>query len=312
MNGMHSTDMNFKHFRRVDLNLLVLFGALVEQRSTVKAGERLHLSQSAVSHALGRLRKLFHDDLFVRSGRTLVPTPKCLALWNELLPTLTHLERVTSVQPAFDPATSERVFRIGMPSAVDVALTLRLLKRLRSEAPRVNLVIRPASVLDIPDKLDQDEVDLAVGVVGSLKPWHESTRIGQRGYACVWHPKQLRVAAPIALDDYLAAAHVLTSFGGDRRGVVDEALEAAGKSRRVAVAAADFTSAAMYLTCTRAIATIPEYAARAFAHSLGLTLSPVPLKLPPIRLVACWHHRFAGDAGHAWFRSVVVEECRQI
>lgn len=304
--------MNFNHFRRVDLNLLVLFGALVEERSTVKAGERLHLSQSAVSHALGRLRKLFHDDLFVRSGRALVPTPKCLELWNELLPTLAHLERITSVPAAFDPATSDRVFRIGVPSAVDVAVTLRLLERLRSEAPRINLVIRPASVLDIPDKLDQDEVDLAVGVVRDLKPWHESTRIGARGYACVWHPKQLRVRAPISLDDYLAAAHVLTSFAGERRGVVDEALEASGKSRRVAVAAADFTSAAMYLGCTRAIATLPEYAARAFAHSLGLTISRVPVKLPPIQLVACWHHRFSGDAGHAWFRKLVIEECRQL
>ena len=210
--------------------------------------------------------------------------------------------------PGFDPAIAERVFRIGMPSALDVCLTPRLLARIKGEAPGIDIVVRPMSPSQVAAQLDEDAFDLAVGVFGPLKSWHAQSHLARRRFLCLWHPAQVRARRPISLERYVAEPHVLTSFTGDRRGVVDEALERIGRRRRVLLASADFASAAMYLASTRAIATLPEYAARTFAAALGLVTSPPPVELPAIELACAWHLRTMKDPAHAWFRALVIDE----
>jgi LysR family transcriptional activator of mexEF-oprN operon len=301
--------MNISHFRGVDLNLLVVFTTLIETRNTTKAAERLFLTQSAVSHALARLRRLLKDQLFVRSSRGLVPTPRAEELWRDLIPTFAELERIVTREVRFDPRRAEREFKLGLPSSLDVCVTPALLSMLASAAPRISLVVRPTSFAVVADQLDADEVDVAMTHIGDLRPWHVKERIGSYGYACLFDGKRMKLRPPLTLKQYLSLPHILTSARGDRRGVVDEALDKRKLERRVLVASADFASVATYLKSADAIATLPEYSARKFARLLGLTMSRVPFDLPPFEISMAWHSKYSGDAAMSWVRKSLREAC---
>jgi LysR family transcriptional regulator, mexEF-oprN operon transcriptional activator len=299
--------VNEKNFKGVDLNLLVVFAVLMRERSTTRAGERLFLSQSAVSHSLKRLRDLLGDELFVRAKQGILPTPRAEGLYRDLMPALDTIAGRLKRRDEFVPSRSECTFRIGLPSALDVCLTPALLGRFAGEAPGVNLVVRPIDFRTGPVMIDREEIDLGLTNLPDIETWHRRQDIGARNYACLFDGKRLGIRAPISLDAYLAFPHVLTSFSGERVGVVDAALAKLGRQRRVVVATADFSSIPFYLVHADAIATLPEYAADSFARIIGLTTSPVPLKLPDFSLSMVWHARLDHDPGHSWFRAAVAE-----
>jgi LysR family transcriptional activator of mexEF-oprN operon len=299
--------VNEKSFKGVDLNLLVVFAVLMRERSTTRAGERLFLSQSAVSHSLKRLRALFDDELFVRASQGIVPTPRAEALYVDLMPSLEAIEGKLKEADKFVPAKTERTFHIGLPSALDVCLTPALLRRFAAEAPGVNLVVRPIDFRTGSGMIDREEIDLGLSNLPNIESWHRRQDIGARNYACLFDGKRLGINAPISLESYLSLPHVLTSFSGEREGVVDAALAKLGLQRRVLVATADFSSIPFYLIHVDAIATLPEYAADSFARVLGLTSCPAPLNLPDFFLSMVWHARLHHDPGHSWFRTIVAK-----
>lgn len=297
--------MNEKNFKGVDLNLLVVFSVLMRERSTTRAGERLFLSQSAVSHSLKRLRVLFDDELFVRASQGIVPTPRAESLYLDIIPSLDAIEGKLHGADEFVPAESERTFRIGLPSSLDVCLTPALLRRFAAEAPAINLVVRPIDFRTGPGMIDREEIDLGLSNLSSIEAWHRRQVIGARNYACLFDGKRLTIDAPISREHYLALPHVLTSFSGERNGVVDVALAKLKLQRRVVVTTGDFSSIPFYLLHSDTIATLPEYAAASFARVLALTCSPVPIDLPDFSLSMVWHARLQHDPGHTWIRTVV-------
>lgn len=297
--------MNATNISAIDLNLLSVFAVVMRTRNTTRASRALFVTQPAVSHALKRLRSVLGDPLFVRTSRGLVPTPRAEALWQELEPALGSIERLVLRAPSFDPARSEREFRIGFPSSLDVTLTPKLLQLLHAQAPGVNLVIRPTSFRDAAEQLDRGEVEVAVSVLDELRPWHLRESLGRSGYLCLFDGARLGIEPPISLERFLSLPHVLTSFTGERSGVVDTALGKVGRRRRVLVASPDFVAAALYLRCTEAVAVLPEYAARRFGEVLGLTLSRVPVDVPPFEITMAWHRRLDDDAAQRWFRGLV-------
>lgn len=298
--------MNEKNFRGVDLNLLVTFAAVMRERSTTRAGERLFLSQPAVSHSLRRLRAIFGDRLFVRVRQGLVPTPRAEALYRGLLPSLETIERKLQERDHFEPESSERVFRLGLPSALDVCVTPLLLEKLAEQAPGVGLVVRPVSLHTGPALLDSEEIELGVSVFPKIESWHRRKSLGSRNYGCLFDGRRLGVRPPITLKRYLALPHLLTSFSGERSGVVDTALAKRGLTRRVLVAG-DFAALPFYLFNRDAVATLPAYAAQVFAERLELSYSKPPLTLPDFPLSMIWHDRQDCDPGHHWFRQLVGE-----
>jgi len=304
--------MNERNFSGTDLNLLVVFAVVMRERSTTRAGNRLFLSQSAVSHALRRLRTLFEDDLFVRASQGVAPTPRAEALYRDLLPCLQEIERKLRERDAFDPAISDRTFRMGLPSSLDVCVTPLLLDRLAVVAPAVNLVIRPVDLHTGPRMIDDEEIDLGVSSFPQMESWHRRAELGPRNYACLFDGRRLGIRAPITLKEYLSRPHILTSFAGDRTGVVDTALAERGLARRVLAATADFSSVPFYLSAANALATLPTYAACAFADQLGLTRSPMPFAVPDFMLSMIWHARLDRDPGLVWFRDLVADIVRQL
>src|SRR5437016_5856054 len=228
--------MKERNFAGIDLNLLVTFVVLMRERSTTMAGRSLALSQSAVSHSLRKLRDMFDDELFVRAGNKLVPTPRAVTLHDELLPLLGSLESKLTERETFRPATSARVFRLGLPSALDVCVTPILLSEFSAKAPNVNLIVRSANVYSGPKLLDDDEVDLAVSYFAEIGPAHHRQPLGSHNYGCMFDGARLGIDSPISLKQYLAAKHILTSFSGDRSGVADKILAEQGHVRRILVA----------------------------------------------------------------------------
>lgn len=299
--------MNETNFRGVDLNLIVVFATVFRERSTTRAAACLLLSQPAISHALRRLRGLFGDSLFVRGRDGLVPTPRAEGLLRDLLPCLDRIEAALVERDGFDPSTATRTFRVGLPSAIDVCVTPGLLRAMQRQAPKATLVVRTTDLHVGPGQLDTGEIELGVSVFPEIASWHQSLSLGPRRYACLFDPKRLAVDAPLTRDAYLAADHILTSFDGRPTGVVDEALAAQGLRRRVLAATADFSSLPFYLLEARAVATLPAYAARAYAERFGLAVSPCPVDLPDFELSMIWHARNERDAGLAWLRTLLRE-----
>jgi LysR family transcriptional regulator, mexEF-oprN operon transcriptional activator len=302
--------MHEKNFVGIDLNLLVVFATLMREGSATRAGSALGLSQSATSHALRRLRSMLGDTLFVRAGNELRPTPRALVLHSKFLPAIESLERTLGTTTSFEPTTTERRFRIGVPGAIDVCLTASLITRLQQIAPNVALTIRQADISNAQDLLETQAVDLALSVFLDVRSGLIKEEIGKADYSCIFS-KSRRKDRAITLSEYLNAGHVLTSFTGEHKGVVDQALARIKRKRRIVVATQEFSSVPFYLHGTDLIATLPTYAARVYARRLRLGVSPLPFVVPKLTLSLLWHRRFADDPGHIWFRTLLKSIAEQ-
>lgn len=154
--------MNRNDLRRVDLNLLIVFETLMHERSVTRAAEKLFLGQPAISAALSRLRNLFDDPLFVRTGRSMEPSARAMEIFALLSPALDSISTAVSRAADFDPATSTAVFRIGLSDDAEFALLPQLLKRVRAEAPGIVLVVRRVNYLLMPALLASGEISVGV------------------------------------------------------------------------------------------------------------------------------------------------------
>lgn len=252
--------MNRNDLRRVDLNLLIVFETLMHERSVTRAAEKLFLGQPAISAALSRLRTLFDDPLFVRTGRSMEPTARAQEIFAHLSPALDSISTAMSRASEFDPATSTAVFRIGLSDDVEFGLLPPLLRRLRAEAPGIVLVVRRVNYLLMPNLLASGEISVGVSYTDEL-PANAKRKTVRRS-----KPKILRAdSAPgqLTLDDYCARPHALVSFAGDLSGFVDEELEKFGRKRKVVLAVPQFNGLGTLLAGTDIIATVPDYAAQA-------------------------------------------------
>ncbi|MGH8352375.1 MAG: LysR family transcriptional regulator, partial [Pseudomonas sp.] len=266
--------MNRNDLRRVDLNLLIVFETLMHERSVTRAAEKLFLGQPAISAALARLRALFDDPLFVRTGRSMEPSARAQEIFALLAPALDSISTAISRAADFDPATSTAVFRIGLSDDVEFALLPALLRRVRAEAPGVVLVVRRANYLLMPSLLASGEISVGVSYTDEL-PANAKRKTLRRS-----KPKLLRadsVPGPLSLDDYCARPHALVSFAGDLGGFVDEELAKLDRKRRVVLAVPQFNGLGTLLAGTDLVSMVPDYTAAALTAAGGLRAEDPPL-----------------------------------
>ncbi|HGN1483194.1 TPA: multidrug efflux system transcriptional regulator MexT [Pseudomonas aeruginosa] len=292
--------MNRNDLRRVDLNLLIVFETLMHERSVTRAAEKLFLGQPAISAALSRLRTLFDDPLFVRTGRSMEPTARAQEIFAHLSPALDSISTAMSRASEFDPATSTAVFRIGLSDDVEFGLLPPLLRRLRAEAPGIVLVVRRANYLLMPNLLASREISVGVSYTDEL-PANAKRKTVRRS-----KPKILRAdSAPgqLTLDDYCARPHALVSFAGDLSGFVDEELEKFGRKRKVVLAVPQFNGLGTLLAGTDIIATVPDYAAQALIAAGGLRAEDPPFETRAFELSMAWRGALDNDPAERWLRS---------
>ena len=291
----------------VDLNHLVAFLALHEARSVTRAGHRLGLSQSAVSHVLRHLRSRFNDPLFVRVGREMVPTPRADALAAQVGRGLGTLGRALAEPDGFDPATSTRTFRLASLDLFDCLVLPTLAALLAERAPGCRLSVRgPAAraALEIGE-IDAQVLPVVPGVgdapsTGPLRRAH-LLRDGWRIFLRAGHSLHDK----LDLAGWCAARHLLVSPRGEGPGLVDLVLAERGVDRDVYVRIPAFAAALGIVASSDLALTAPASLARLAGPEVAVL--PVPLALPEHAVVLVWSERVDADPGGRWFRALVRE-----
>jgi DNA-binding transcriptional LysR family regulator len=297
--------MNAAHLSKVDLNLLVLFDAVMAARNVGRAARQLNVTASAVSHGLGRLRQLFADPLFLRTPKGVVPTARA----NELAPAVGDiLSRVGAVVAAgapFDPRTSARRFVLGMADATAAVHLPALLAAIGRSAPFIDVSLRQLFPYQALAELEARRVDLAVAAVDDVPPRFRATTVDRESFVIAARRGHPFLRAP-SLESYCSAQHILVSVSGDAHGFVDDALRARGLSRRVALAVPSFMLALAALEPTDLLAAVPLGLARNQAPRFGAQWVPAPLTIPTYEVKALATRAAMQDAGVAWLFETLV------
>lgn len=288
--------------RRFDLNLLLVFHALMQERHVTRAAERLFLGQPAVSGALKRLRAAFGDELFVRGRSGMEPTPRALVLSQQIDKMLIGLHETMRVGQPFDARNANRTFRVGVSETISMTLLPALLKTLASEAPSVKLISLDTDCHRVSSMFERNEIEVALGVFNECAPWQQQCALLDWRFVCLYNPKLIRTRGEtLSLREFLAYPHALTSFKGELRGFIDERLEALGKQRRVIFSNPHYATQPFIARDNPVLVTVPDYVARTWSSSLGLRISPLPFDVPTHQISALWKTAHQGDSGLRWF-----------
>lgn len=292
--------MNRNDLRRADINLLVVFETMMHEKNVSRVGEKLFLGQPAVSAALGRLRHLFDDPLFIRTGRAMEPTSRAQEIFSNLTPALDSIAAALGKCQAFDPATSEATFHIGLSDDVEYALLPTLLRSLRVDAPNIRLVVRRADQWQLPQLLASGEISLGISHTLQL-PANARSRLLRS-----IRPMVLRAdsqAGALNLEEFCRRPHAVVSSMGNVIENADRALHSLGRQRKVVLAVPQFSALPMLLEGSSMIAIVPEYVAQAMSGSGGLRAEAVPVALPQQELSMVWRGTAHSDPGEQWLRS---------
>jgi len=293
-------------FGGLDLNLLVALDALFEEKSVSRAGERLHLSQSATSGALARLREAFHDPLLVQVGRSMTLTPLAEGLIDPVRAFLLQAETIVNKSPAFDPATSARKFRLMMSDYVQTVVMTEALPRLQNLAPRIILELL-VNVVGDAGPLERGDIDLAIMPTRYLAPGHPTEPLFDDDFVCLAWSGNTRIKRSLPLETYLSLGHVVVRFGKDRQlPSFDEwFVEHFGHRRRIEVVTTGFNLVPQLLVGTSRIATLHRRLATFYQRYLPLKLVTPPLEIPRLEESMQWHKSRDHDPGTVWLRSVL-------
>lgn len=295
--------MRLAQVRRADLNLLVVFLVLAEERSVSRAAERLGRSQPAVSRGLQRLRDMFHDELLVRTARGYEPTPRGLSVLSELETMLPRLEQLLG-DATFVPSQASVVFRVAATDYSSNVVCPVLARRILPQAP--NLAFEwIATHAGTFDALDRGRLDLMLGAEDDQVPdQFEKETIFSESFACVvWRGSRRR--RPVSLTEYLRAQHVTVSVLGGKQTVPERQLAQAGYERRAALHVPYFATAMRSVIGTELIATVPRRIAEIGARDAELCILRPPSVFESFDYLMIWHPRLTADPAHAWLRGVI-------
>ncbi len=264
--------------RNIDLNLLVVLDALLTEKHVTRTGERLHLSQPAISHSLSKLRSLLDDPILIRKGNSI----------------------------AFEPASSQRTFNLAMSDYGAAIVLPRLLVRIRKQAPNTTVVVTQGSRPGMLEQVTQGKIDLALGVFPGLPADIAQSTLFEETFSCLLDRKTLPSNGVLDLDSYLMRPHISVSMDGSI-GEIDNLLRAQGLHRRIAVSVPHWRTAPRMISQTDLILTVATRTLdEAEVDDTLIKLSP-PLAIPPFPFVQIWHHRFNEDPAHKWLREQVEQ-----
>lgn len=294
----------------LDLNLLRVFVVVAEAGSVTEAASRLYLTQPAVSAALRRLTETVGAPLFVRAGRGLALTTRGRRLFASARPHLQALVEAAISPATFDAKTSERTIRIGLSDVNEAWLLPPLLRLLADEAPRMRLVVIPVQFRTIAEALSSSAVDLAVTVADELPADTRRLPLFTGGFVCLFDPRHARVGKRLTMERYLAHDHVIVSYNGDLRGIVEDIL---GVQRRVRVSVPTFHSVGALVEGSALLATVPSTVAReltALRPNLQTTAVPFELGKAPMELL--WRSTVEDDEAIRFMRDLVVRVVKTV
>jgi DNA-binding transcriptional LysR family regulator len=308
------------NFDRIDLNLLRVFDAVFEERNLVRAAKRLHLSQSAISHALARLRYSVDDDLFVRTASGMQPTPRAQAMAGPLRSALRQIGSALGGEP-FSPATTDREFVIAASDAITTLLMGSLSSDLQLHAPFANLVVRPSTRIDLAGQIDLGRIDVAIGVFAEIPARFRSMPLWSQVDSLAMRRGHPLAGTPPSRQDLLDYPLMAVSLGGAEEGAVDGYISERGLARqsemfdrqalqealapevpRLRMLVAHALAVPSLLGTSDMLAVLPSPLAQVFARDHGLLGAALPYLPRPVDVRAVWHERSDADPAHTWMR----------
>ncbi|WP_041770773.1 LysR family transcriptional regulator [Metapseudomonas resinovorans] len=292
--------MTRNDLRRADINLLVVFESMMRERNVTRVSEKLFLGQPTISSALGRLRAMFNDPLFIRSGRVMEPTARAMEIYARLTPALDSIAAALSCSQVFDPLTCNSAFHIGLSDDVEYALLPRLMQHLRKEAPNMTLVVRRADQWQLPQLLLSGDISLGISHT------HDLPANSRRRALRLMRPMLLRADTAdesLDLDGFCRRPHVVVSSMGNVIDDADHALSLLGRQRKVVLAVPQFSALPALLAGSDMVALVPDYVALAMAQREGLRAEFAPLDLPAPDLSMVWRGASHDDPRERWLRS---------
>jgi DNA-binding transcriptional LysR family regulator len=295
----------------IDLNLLVVFDAILMERSVTRAGLRLGLSQPAISHALTRLRHMLRDELFIRSPNGMIPTPRAEQLANPIRIALDGLQQ--TLEPVqFEPSMATATFRIAVDNYAAIVLVAPIAALVARVAPGVTLDFRPSGTLNVLEQLDRSELHLAIGPPGVQGERFSRRRLLQDQFVVVYRKGHPAAKAREFSTDRLTTLSQLeissAQFGAD---FVDSG---PGRSKHGLKPAmrAPFLSAAQILATSDLVLVLPLNVARNMTGSHHLVFRPLSRSPKPIESAMIWLRRFDNQPAHAWLRDVISRVTRDL
>lgn len=293
---------------QIDLNLLVLFDVVMRERHIGRTAARLHLSPSAISHGLARLRRVLRDPLFLKHPKGVVPTDRASELAASISDILERIRSVVANAEGFEPQSSTRRFTLGAPDAVFGVVLPPLLAALAKLGPQIDLSVRPILPQSALADLDARKADLVIQPLLEVPPRFQAIRLYEEDFAIAMRARH-PLKSKLNLDRYCGAKHVLVSMTGDPHGNVDALLKKLGRVRRVAATVPNFLFALSVVAETDLIAAVPRHAA-AHAQRFGVVLVEPPAQIAPlthsaIQVIAT--RTALTDPGVAWLFRVLTD-----
>lgn len=291
----------------VDLNQLVLFNQLMIERRVSKVAETLGLTQPAVSNTLARMRRLFGDELFLRTPAGMVPTPFAEQLAGPVGDALALIHSGLNQQLRFDPASARRSLTIGMTDIGEIVFLPKLIERLSRDAPGVTLNTVRNTAVNLRDDMESGRVDLAIGLLPQLKAGFFQRRLFTQRYVCLFRQGLLPARSRMPMAEFRAAEHLLVVSAGTGHGKVDDLIRRAGIDRQVRLTVPHFVGVGHILQGTNLIATVPQRLAEQLSAPFGLAWLAHPVKLPEVVINVFWHAKVHRSPASQWLRGLVFE-----
>ena len=296
-------------FLTLDLNLLRVFDAVMTEQNLTRAASRLAMTQPAVSNAVKRLREALGDELLIRTAHGVKPTARAESLWPAVRRALADLEEAVAPRN-FELAKAHVTFRMAMADATAGLLLPPLVRVIEKDAPGVDIRMVPLTTREPRPLLLRGDIDLAIGffpgVVAQLQGAtetpirHERLYAGQ--YVCVMRKEHPLANKELSLDAYCQSNHLLVSFSGRARGLVDDALLSLNKERRILLTVNQFFTAGKVVANSDLIMVLPRHLIEATGMTDALVAKELPFAMPEVHIDMLWHERDARSPGHQWLR----------
>jgi DNA-binding transcriptional LysR family regulator len=290
--------------RSKDLNLLSIFDVLMRERNVSRAAKKLHLSQSTLSYSLSRLREMFGDDLFVRTGRGITPTPRAMEIAPRITQFLDFASSLFLADDDFDAAKAQGTIRIASTEMIEHLLLPKLIPLLRREAP--GLLLQSTSTQGFLPKtaLERGELDLAIaGFFGDLPEGFYRQELFTDRFRVIARKGHPIFKRKPTIEDYVAWDHILISPQGDMKSLIDKSL--GKKSRRLVAGISNFLTPGWVVADSDVLLTAPSRLVGIFEKSLPVRAFDLPFKSPEISVVQVWHERLHRNSLHKWFRGLL-------
>jgi DNA-binding transcriptional LysR family regulator len=293
--------------RDLDLNLLLVFDALYQERSASRAARRLGLSQPTVSVALNKLRAIFNDQLFIKTVEGMEPTPRATVLCIPIAGVLQTIKQEILIGAPFDPGTTDREFKVGFGEIGELSFLPRLLKQLTSRAPSARLHVHSVAPSTIADQLEEGKIELGFGYASQLSSNIMKERLFMHSLACVASADYPVSSEPLTLAKFASMRHALLGTPAGYYEVYEDVFKRAGVTLNVVVTTPRLVSLPQIIPGSDLVAIVPKTVARFYGDDPRFREIPLPFPVTPFEINQFWHRRLQDDPASIWLRQLVRE-----